>query len=66
MYDENCGHTGVILSCELTDTGDYSLTYFHTYSGLLKDGKTSAITTKTFTPAQLKNTTFLNLENHMI
>ena len=65
MNDGNCGHTGVILSCELTETGNYTLTYFHTYSGLLKEGKTSAITTKTFTPEQLKNTIFLDLKNHM-
>lgn len=66
LNDDNCGHTGVILSCELTDKGEYRLTYFHAYNGLLKDGKTSAITTKTFTPEQLKNTTFLDLKNYMI
>lgn len=64
--DGGYGHTGVILSCELTETGDYKLTYFHTYRSLLNDGKTSDIQEKVFTPEQLKNTTFLDLKDHMI
>lgn len=63
--DGGCGHTGVILSCKLTDTGDYELTYFHSYNSLLGKGKTSEITTRIFTPEQLKNTTFFDLKNHM-
>ena len=64
--DGGCGHTGIILSCKLTNEGKYKLTYFHTYSGLLDDGKTSVITTKDFFPEDLKNTTFLDLGYFMI
>ncbi len=63
--DGGCGHTGVILSCKLTETGDYELTYFHSYNSLLKDGVTSQITKRTFTPEQLKNTTFFDLKKYM-
>ena len=63
--DGGCGHTGVILSCKLADTGNYELTYFHTYNSMLENGVTSEIETRTFTPEQLKNTTFLDLKNHM-